>query len=340
MSSNYVRKAKDNLPYFKVVDEKKLWKRDMEELEEYPKEVRKVVRKIKRNNRKKHCKVCGGTFTIFDGSSLKMSTLARYLGWSPQKGSFGRICTKCYLYKRLEKREAPLSLLPFRIHCWRRSNPDTFIRSSVTSFPENNTIPEWIEKVDVELLREPDNEYDEYALIIATKDGHKIGYLPSRISQWIAPEIDHGIAWNCRVIDPLMFSAFKYEGVSREDQLLLLPLARILWDMDLIETPPIQFGDISWGNNWMVFVRDHFTCIYCGRYPSPFDPVKLVTDHLIPKSYGGGDDLQNLVTSCQSCNGQKKDELLSFDASEEIERRIKENKELAEDQYPFLDFSN
>jgi 5-methylcytosine-specific restriction endonuclease McrA len=36
---------------------------------------------------------------------------------------------------------------------------------------------------------------------------------------------------------------------------------------------------------------------------------KFTIDHFIPKSKGGGDDLNNLVTSCRDCNLEKADKI-------------------------------
>lgn len=56
-----------------------------------------------------------------------------------------------------------------------------------------------------------------------------------------------------------------------------------------------------------VFKRDGFTCQYCGRKTPE---VVLEVDHIIPKSKGGGDELENLVTSCWECNRGKGASLL------------------------------
>jgi CRISPR/Cas system Type II protein with McrA/HNH and RuvC-like nuclease domain len=59
-----------------------------------------------------------------------------------------------------------------------------------------------------------------------------------------------------------------------------------------------------------VFKRDNFTCVYCGRSPKE-DGVKIVVDHILPKSKGGNDLYDNLATSCEECNSGKSDVLLS-----------------------------
>lgn len=48
-----------------------------------------------------------------------------------------------------------------------------------------------------------------------------------------------------------------------------------------------------------IFKRDNHTCGYCGSKSD------LTLDHIIPKSKGGGDTWENLVTCCRSCNTQK-----------------------------------
>lgn len=47
--------------------------------------------------------------------------------------------------------------------------------------------------------------------------------------------------------------------------------------------------------------RGGLLCRYCG------DPVSadLTIDHVIPRCQGGGDDLNNLVVACRSCNSRK-----------------------------------
>jgi hypothetical protein len=51
-----------------------------------------------------------------------------------------------------------------------------------------------------------------------------------------------------------------------------------------------------------VFVRDNFTCQYCGAYG-----VKLQCDHVHPISKGGASTLGNLKTACMPCNQSKRD---------------------------------
>ena len=45
-----------------------------------------------------------------------------------------------------------------------------------------------------------------------------------------------------------------------------------------------------------VFARDSWTCQYCGSRSN------LTVDHVIPRSKGGSDSLENLRAACQRCN--------------------------------------
>lgn len=59
---------------------------------------------------------------------------------------------------------------------------------------------------------------------------------------------------------------------------------------------------------WIVFQRDNFKCVYCGR--SAKDGAVLHVDHIHPQSLGGTDEMENLATSCRECNLGKSDSLL------------------------------
>lgn len=54
---------------------------------------------------------------------------------------------------------------------------------------------------------------------------------------------------------------------------------------------------------WRALERDAFTCVYCG---AKAPDVRLEVDHVVPKSRGGKDVLENLATSCSVCNQSKK----------------------------------
>src|SRR5918999_1863961 len=53
-----------------------------------------------------------------------------------------------------------------------------------------------------------------------------------------------------------------------------------------------------------VFARDRWTCQYCGQ-----ERGKLTVDHVIPRSKGGAQSWDNIVTCCAPCNRRKGDRL-------------------------------
>jgi 5-methylcytosine-specific restriction endonuclease McrA len=53
-----------------------------------------------------------------------------------------------------------------------------------------------------------------------------------------------------------------------------------------------------------IYARDEFTCQYCGKQ---FHSNELSLDHVYPKSRGGEDSWENLVTCCRKCNQKKAD---------------------------------
>lgn len=61
-------------------------------------------------------------------------------------------------------------------------------------------------------------------------------------------------------------------------------------------------------NRRNIFVRDRYTCQYCGQVPKEDD---LTIDHIIPRSRGGHTVWENVVLACTSCNTKKGDRLPS-----------------------------
>lgn len=53
-----------------------------------------------------------------------------------------------------------------------------------------------------------------------------------------------------------------------------------------------------------VFLRDHFTCQYCG---DAFNSHDLTFDHVVPRCRGGHSSWENVVAACSPCNVEKDD---------------------------------
>jgi 5-methylcytosine-specific restriction endonuclease McrA len=51
-----------------------------------------------------------------------------------------------------------------------------------------------------------------------------------------------------------------------------------------------------------VFLRDRFTCQYCGRL---LPASALTFEHVVPRAQGGATRWDNIVTACVPCNGRK-----------------------------------
>ena len=55
-----------------------------------------------------------------------------------------------------------------------------------------------------------------------------------------------------------------------------------------------------------VFLRDRFSCQYCGR---GFSASELTFDHVVPRSRGGRTSWSNVVAACGPCNLRKANKL-------------------------------
>jgi len=57
-----------------------------------------------------------------------------------------------------------------------------------------------------------------------------------------------------------------------------------------------------------VFKRDNLKCQYCGKLGTK---NSMTLDHVIPRSRGGGNSYENVVTCCMPCNAKKGNFLVS-----------------------------
>lgn len=57
-----------------------------------------------------------------------------------------------------------------------------------------------------------------------------------------------------------------------------------------------------------LFIRDNYTCGYCGRKRAALGKREILTrDHIHPISKGGRDIWTNVIASCSRCNNKKAD---------------------------------
>jgi hypothetical protein len=94
--------------------------------------------------------------------------------------------------------------------------------------------------------------------------------------------------------------------------------------------------------NRELFARDRYLCAYCG---TKYFASKLTRDHILPRSKGGPDVWENVVTACRGCN-QRKDDRTPEQANMKLlyvpyvpsynETLILKNRHILEDQMSYL----
>lgn len=55
-------------------------------------------------------------------------------------------------------------------------------------------------------------------------------------------------------------------------------------------------------------VADDITCEYCGLRSGDFPNIEFHKDHIVPRYFGGTNELENLADACMPCNLRKKDQ--------------------------------
>lgn len=69
-----------------------------------------------------------------------------------------------------------------------------------------------------------------------------------------------------------------------------------------------------------VFLRDHFSCQYCGKNHPAQD---LTFDHVVPRSRGGRTSWENVVTACRGCNFTKANRLAKECAMHPLKKPVR-----------------
>lgn len=58
-------------------------------------------------------------------------------------------------------------------------------------------------------------------------------------------------------------------------------------------------------SRYNIYLRDNFTCQYCGKFFGPDNASQLTLDHVNPVARGGTKKWENLVAACTPCNMAK-----------------------------------
>ena len=85
-----------------------------------------------------------------------------------------------------------------------------------------------------------------------------------------------------------------------------MPKAVPLLRPPCLAVPPVRSSNFYRGETWFairkaVLLRDNYTCRVCGRVIVSMPQV----DHIVPRSAGGSDDMDNLQTLCPRHHSQK-----------------------------------
>ncbi|MDQ6757631.1 MAG: DEAD/DEAH box helicase family protein [Bacteroidota bacterium] len=75
----------------------------------------------------------------------------------------------------------------------------------------------------------------------------------------------------------------------------------------------------------LVFQRDNYTCLCCGKTKAPGRKVKFQVDHIIPFKFGGETSMNNSQTLCSICNSIKNVNEINFRVYQTLLKAPKEN---------------
>lgn len=103
----------------------------------------------------------------------------------------------------------------------------------------------------------------------------------------------------------MYYCLYKNQEIDR-NVLLRTQLGKLI-DVNLNSKPKMDLGSslnigIKLSERFDVLQKTNFSCKYCGRKPPE---VELELEHIIPKSKGGKDSVDNLVPACRDCNRGK-----------------------------------
>ena len=91
-----------------------------------------------------------------------------------------------------------------------------------------------------------------------------------------------------------------YRTVKRSYQ---LPLTIVLKHKVKMTTKPNRRAPLT---NLNLFIRDGFTCQYCGRHREQLKEGEVLNrDHIVPRDACGENNWENCTTSCSTCNSKK-----------------------------------
>jgi 5-methylcytosine-specific restriction endonuclease McrA len=155
------------------------------------------------------------------------------------------------------------------------------------------------------------------------------------VPQLIASAVDSVIAGDLPAAELALQSIDRAElAAARKRAMDLVSAPEARRKYPAVQTVPARRTNVATLVVTRAFERDHFTCRYCGRRTIHVDVLKLLSralprilpydpgwkpvedlivfwthcasiEHHVPLARGGGNDSQNIVTSCYQCNDVK-----------------------------------
>jgi len=122
--------------------------------------------------------------------------------------------------------------------------------------------------------------------------------------RWLSPEdavhyyAVEKVAWSIGPPAVIFRGGMQRNGVRSilESAPIIAVAGSDIMSRTLCQTIPL--GD----RNDVLFRRDHGVCAYCGEN---FNRSELTRDHIVPRSRGGIDAWNNVVSACRACNSRK-----------------------------------
>lgn len=167
--------------------------------------------------------------------------------------------------------------------------------------PEKEELFSELQKVWEKLGRQPSNdEISEYSPYKYSTYRHVFGGWTKAIYSFIEYMQDDTQDGQQEIIETVVVDEPLIEQVAEKSSSINNENTRII----KMKTP----RTVSTRLRFKVFMRDAFTCQYCGKKPQ--DGIKLEADHIVAYSNGGETILENLKTACWACNNGKSNETL------------------------------
>ena len=142
-----------------------------------------------------------------------------------------------------------------------------------------------LDNIPTKLLTNFEKQNHNPALIL-NADYRPLSYFPLSILTWQD-------AIKSVYLDRVNIVA-EYEQVIRSEKLTLAMPSVVVLKSFISPQKAIPFTRFN------LFLRDSFTCQYCGKKEG-----ELTFDHVVPRSKGGKTKWENVVASCPSCNIRK-----------------------------------